>query len=209
MTNRSTWPSSDLWKRLATGALADDAACPACGCPAATHQRDVVAGAYFCPIQVDGPSDYALPEVEAQRTKLWQMLKRAPLVPNAMVAAAPVFMEAMRKRAAKELAMISRQNPDFDDLRPILSRIVAQEPTIDLLAALERARALMAEQKFMRGEEKRRAPAMQEWMKLMQEAEQRAAAGQRMADKRSAAKPSKPPATVGTGKRKYNFDEDL
>ncbi len=67
----------------------------------------------------------------------------------------------------------------------------------------------MAEQKFMRGEEKRRAPAMQEWMKLMQEAEQRAAAGQRMADKRSAAKPSKPPATVGTGKRKYNFDEDL
>ena len=138
---RSSWPSGDLWRRLAAGTLGENAECPACRCPAATHLRDPIAAQFYCPMQ---PEELARPGGEQQRRKLWDMAKKtgAGMDPRSAAMMNGQFLEAMRGRAALEIETLKSQYPDFDDLRPIIVRIIGQYPNIDVDEAVSKAREI-------------------------------------------------------------------
>jgi len=140
-TIRPTWPSADLWRRVQQNELRDESACPACRCPAVTHQRDALIGALFCPaVQTD-----------QDRARMWAMLdttakyagsakslnKRAP--GNDAIA-----------RAAAEEQLVIEAEADVDELRPWLISILSRNPGGPLQEALAAAR--IARDKYRAGE---------------------------------------------------------
>lgn len=144
-TQRSTWPSADLWKRIAAGGIADETECPVCGCPAAGHYRDQAAKVLFCP----DPK-------EAEKLKV--MLKRAK-APNPDVTTrdkvglnTAEWADEGRREAAAEIERLKAVYPDFEELRPYINRIVSTVPNVSLETAIVKARELLARNQLRENE---------------------------------------------------------
>lgn len=137
---RPSWPSGDLWRRLATDDIRDETPCPACRCPAATHFKDTAVGVWFCP---------EVPNEEA-RVKLWAMLKRSPGIPDprrflgSSSEALRVVASAAVAEFEAQLEQLQNDDPNFAELKPILLRVMARSPLRTLSENLTEARTLLA-----------------------------------------------------------------
>ena len=137
---RPSWPSTDLWKRLATGQIADDTPCPNCECPAITHQRDANVGALFCPVA----------NTKDDKAKLWAMVRMTDKYQNYEVPKDDGGFGWMRSKTRlpfpvqgidaadletfnKEVDQAKELYPDFNELRPWLIPLVSQNPDVGLL----------------------------------------------------------------------------
>lgn len=188
MSTRSTWPSADLWKRIAAGGIADETICPVCGCPAAGHYRDAVAKVLFCP----DPKDAA---------KLKVMLSRAK-APNPNVAPrerlgldTTSWAESGRAEAAAEIERLKSVYPDFEELRPYINRIVTTSPDISLETAILKARELLARNQMREND----AAIYQQRAALEAEKRRREQAGRVEADRRYGAPRWDPSGFNGSG----------
>lgn len=157
----STWPSADLWTRLANGTIADETPCPACRCPFATHYRDAKGGVLLCPPGGDP-------------VKLAEMVKRAPRVPATISDARPPtpafgtsfdrgWLANIAGVTPEEILIALRQNSDLQTLYPDIMRIYASvayaEPPMTLERAIPMARAAYLERLEEQAEERKRTEA--------------------------------------------------
>lgn len=146
-TPLSTWPSGDLWERMAEKTLLDDTPCPVCQCPAGAHRRDVDMGAFLCPPGGDP-------------VKLMEMVRRAPPVPNAARLATEPAFEARRQMRAAMAAEIEQRiavNPQLRDYADEIRRIGSQYPGMAMDDVIRTAR-----QRFVVQEETKRQLARNE-----------------------------------------------
>jgi hypothetical protein len=136
-TQRASWPSADLWKRVQNNTLAEDSPCPACELPAVVHFRDQSIGALFCP-EANSPEEKA---------KLWAMVRSTEKYKGIIASTraggpSPVTLASLQDATRAEVDRTRERNPDYDMLRPWVIQILARSPEIALQDAVDQARQL-------------------------------------------------------------------
>lgn len=199
---RPSWPSGDLWRRLAKDDIRDETPCPACRCPAATHFKDTAVGVWFCP---------EVPNEEA-RVKLWAMLKRSPGIPDprrflgSSSEALRVVVTAAVAEFEAQLQQLAEDDPNYNELRPILLRVMARSPLRTLSENLTEARTLLAAER-----ERARAKTWRDtdlWLDELVQADRRYTGVKQAPNVNQANEPKpkkEPPPLIR--KRRYDFED--